>query len=249
MRGLRQLTWRNPIPILVLVRGEIRTMKIVVVGGHSRNVGKTSVVACLIRGLAPLNWVAVKISPHRHGADPPSGEMVSRERPAPSYFLAEESDAAGQGDTSRYLAAGARRAWWLSYQDDHFAEACGHLFTALHGAEHVIIESNRILEVVRPSVYLMVLDSSQPDFKASAERTINRADALVLIGQQWRADTWSMFTSNLLERKPMFPVRALGEASPDLCGFVSDKLQEPGVDDAFSGLSNFSRLKEQTWRH
>jgi hypothetical protein len=224
-------------------------MKIVVVGGHSRNVGKTSVVACLIRGLAPLNWVAVKISPHHHDAESSPGDTVSAENAAPAYFLKEELDAAGHRDTSRYLAAGARRAWWLTYQEDHFAEACGGLLAALHGAEHVIIESNRILEVVKPSVYLMVLDSSQPDFKASAEHTIHRADALILIGKQWHADTWSMFNSNMLERKPMFPVRALGEASPDLCGFVREKLQEPGVDDPFSGLSNLSSAKEQTWRH
>jgi hypothetical protein len=224
-------------------------MKLVVVGGHSRNVGKTSVVAGLIRGLASLDWIAVKVSPHPHIPDLPLGEMDSAKLVAPTFCLTEEWDIAGRGDTSRYLAAGARRAWWLSFEEDHLAEACGRLLIALQGAEHVIIESNSILELVKPSVYLMVLDSSQPDFKPSAQRTIYRADALVLIGQPGRTKGWSTFNANLLERKPLFPIRALGEASPDLCGFVREKLQEHGADNPISGLSYPLPVKEQIWPH
>jgi hypothetical protein len=136
----------------------------------------------------------------------------------------------------------------LSFEEDHLAEACGRLQTVLQGAEHVIVESNSILEFVRPSVYLMVLDRSQPDFKPSAHRTINRADALVLIGQPWRASAWPVSSANLLERKPLFPMRALGEDCPDLCGFVREKLQVPGVDNPFSGPSKLLPVKEQTWQ-
>ena len=42
-------------------------MAIVVVGGHSRNVGKTSVVAGLIAGLPEFHWTAFKITQYGHG--------------------------------------------------------------------------------------------------------------------------------------------------------------------------------------
>ncbi len=42
-------------------------MAIVVVGGHSRSVGKTSVVANLIARLPQLNWTACKITQFGHG--------------------------------------------------------------------------------------------------------------------------------------------------------------------------------------
>jgi hypothetical protein len=38
-----------------------------VVGGHSRNVGKTSVICGIIRALQSWNWTAIKITPHTHG--------------------------------------------------------------------------------------------------------------------------------------------------------------------------------------
>jgi hypothetical protein len=39
---------------------------VVVVGGHSRNIGKTSVICGIIRALPTWNWTAIKITPHPH---------------------------------------------------------------------------------------------------------------------------------------------------------------------------------------
>jgi len=39
---------------------------VVVVGGHSRNIGKTSVICGIIRALPAWNWTAIKITPHAH---------------------------------------------------------------------------------------------------------------------------------------------------------------------------------------
>src|SRR6266568_4565110 len=47
---------------IALRQGESQVMKVVVVGGHSRNIGKTSVMVSLIRGLESLAWTAVKIT-------------------------------------------------------------------------------------------------------------------------------------------------------------------------------------------
>src|SRR5262245_7461432 len=46
---------------------ENRAMAIVVIGGHSRSVGKTSVVAGLIAALPEFNWTALKITQFGHG--------------------------------------------------------------------------------------------------------------------------------------------------------------------------------------
>ena len=42
-------------------------MSLVVVGGHSRNIGETSVAAGLIAALPRYNWTAMKITQHGHG--------------------------------------------------------------------------------------------------------------------------------------------------------------------------------------
>ena len=45
-------------------------MALIVIGGHSRGVGKTSVVSELIAALPEYNWMAMKITQHRHRLDP-----------------------------------------------------------------------------------------------------------------------------------------------------------------------------------
>ena len=42
-------------------------MAIVVIGGHSRSVGKTSLVAELIAALPEMQWTAAKITQFGHG--------------------------------------------------------------------------------------------------------------------------------------------------------------------------------------
>ena len=54
-------------------------MAIVVIGGHSRSVGKTSVVAGLIAALPELNWTALKITQFGHGIC--SADDAVRHRP------------------------------------------------------------------------------------------------------------------------------------------------------------------------
>ena len=47
---------------------------LVVVGGHTRNIGKTSLVAGLITALPELNWTAIKITQYGHGVCSTDGE-------------------------------------------------------------------------------------------------------------------------------------------------------------------------------
>ena len=49
-------------------------MAIVVVGGHTKNIGKTSVVAGLIAALPEMRWTAFKITQYGHGVCSANGE-------------------------------------------------------------------------------------------------------------------------------------------------------------------------------
>src|SRR6266436_5467605 len=49
-------------------------MAVVVVGGHTRNIGKTSVVAGLIAALPERHWTAFKVTQFGHGMCSANGE-------------------------------------------------------------------------------------------------------------------------------------------------------------------------------
>ncbi len=149
---------------------------LLVVGGHSRKVGKTSVAEGIIRALPACGWTALKIS-HHHDSEP--------------WTLTEEFRP-GPGDSGRYLAAGARRAFWLRVRPGRLPDALPAVRDLVATAPHTIVESNSILEFLAPDLYLMVLDFGCPDFKASARRFLHYAGAFVVIDRGLGAPPWEM---------------------------------------------------------
>src|SRR6266704_1839146 len=160
--------------------GTMGSMAIVVIGGHSRNVGKTSVVAGLIAALPSHNWTAFKITQYGHGICSRSGEACDCAAADHSWAISEEKDRSGESDTSRFLVAGAAHAWWVRSEQGRLAEAIPTIRRRLAECKNAILESNSILKFVCPDIYLTVLDPATEDFKKSAQEFLDRADAVIL---------------------------------------------------------------------
>src|SRR5690349_10637951 len=152
-------------------------MAIVVIGGHSRSVGKTSVVAGLIAALPEFNWTALKITQYGHGICSANGQPCHCATDDHTRAITEEQDRSGESDTSRFLVAGAQHAIWVRTRQGMLAEAMPSIERKIAGAENVIMESNSIMRFLRPDLYLTVLDSATADFKDSAREFLDRADA------------------------------------------------------------------------
>jgi len=200
-------------------------MQTVVVGGHSRKIGKTSVMAGLIRGLSSFGWTAAKITQHSHGAAGLQSACAGAGI-AEDFILTEERTASGESDTSRYLAAGARRSLWLRARQGSLQRAVPVLLGALGSDPYVMIESNSILNFLKPDLCLFVGDSRVRDFKPSARRFLKRADAIVSVGP---LDTcvWPGIEPCGFRSKPVFALRHPDELNLGLCRFVRRKLQFP----------------------
>src|SRR5438132_9139218 len=136
------------------IRG--RHMKVVVIGGHTRNIGKTSVMAGLLDDLKRLGWAAVKITQYGHGICSRDGQPCKCEPKEHPFVLTEEEDRDREraDDTSRFLASGARRSLWLRVRQGQLGEAFPLLIKTLAREEWVMIESNSILSYLEPSLYL-----------------------------------------------------------------------------------------------
>jgi molybdopterin-guanine dinucleotide biosynthesis protein len=196
---------------------------IVVIGGHSRNVGKTSVVAGLVRALPEMRWTAVKITQYGHGICSANGEPCDCVTADHSLAITEERNPDSGTDTARYLGAGAAKSLWVRTQQGQLAEAMPRLRRALAAAENAIIESNSVLQFLRPDVYLALLDPSNADFKPSALRYLDRADALLLLSPLPENPVWPQVSANLLRRLPSFAVAPPEYLTGDVIAFVRDK--------------------------
>jgi molybdopterin-guanine dinucleotide biosynthesis protein len=111
---------------------------IVVVGGHTRNIGKTSVVAGLIAALPEMAWTAIKITQFGHGVCSANGEPCDCETADHTIAISEERDAANGTDTSRYLAAGAARAFWVRSRQGQLNEAMPRVRILLAAGSFVV---------------------------------------------------------------------------------------------------------------
>jgi molybdopterin-guanine dinucleotide biosynthesis protein len=190
---------------------------VVVVGGHSRSVGKTSVVAWLIARLPEMRWTALKITQYGHGFCTADGGPCDCATDDHTIAFSEERNAESGTDTARYLKAGAARAVWVRTRQGMLAEAMPRIRKELAAAENAILESNSVMQFLRPDVYLTVLDAGTADFKDSARLYLDRADA-VLVRASELDPRWTGVSAKLIEGKPRFvigPGSSAGEWVPD----------------------------------
>jgi hypothetical protein len=195
---------------------------LVVVGGHSRNIGKTSVVAGLIRRLRDRKWAALKVTQYGHGICSNEGkECDCAPADAEHPFALSEEYEPNQTDSGRFLAAGAERSFWLRTPAGELARAAALVEKIVAQNENVIVESNSILELVRPDVCLMVLDFAQEDFKPSSLRYLDRADAFLVVDRGFNAPLWEDVARGMWDGKPQFLIKPPRYVTAEVAAFVA----------------------------
>ena len=200
-------------------------MAIVVVGGHSRNVGKTSVVAGLIAQLPAYNWSAFKLTQFGHGRCSLNGKPCQCETADHAWAITEEKDGSGKSDSSRFLVAGAKHSFWVRTAQGQLAKALPAIQRRLSEAENAILESNSILKFIQPDLYISVLDPATEDFKSSAHQFLGRADAIILHRSEQHEPNWPGISLQTLQDRPVFAVEPPEYVSSEIVEFVEWRLE------------------------
>lgn len=200
---------------------------ILVVGGHSRNVGKTSVVCSLLRAL-PGKWTAIKITQFGHGVCSTSGaDCECATDPDHPFAITRETHRDSGTDTSRYLEAGATESLWLRTRAGELGFAVPALRRVINRATDratdVIIESNSVIQYLKPDGYLTVIDPRIEDFKASSRLYLDRADAIVF-SAPIENDARPNVPNKILARKPHFFLNPGFQIPSDLLAFINNCL-------------------------
>ena len=179
---------------------------ILAIGSHSRKIGKTSIVCAILRGTPEIRWTAIKISANRRGL-------------AQGFQCHREMEPGETCDSGRYLAAGAAEAYWLRAADTEMDRAAVFIRTLAADGRHLIVESNRVVEHIRPDFYALALDYRVADFKDSARRLFARADAYLRVRSDIGRPRWDNVAVERLSARPVYEV-----APPDYRprGFVRD---------------------------
>jgi hypothetical protein len=199
-------------------------MAIVVIGGHSRSVGKTSVVAGLIAALPEFAWTAMKITQYGHGVCSANGAPCDCATADHSWAISEERDTSGDSDTSRFLAAGAERVFWVRTEQGRLAEAMPTVRERINNSQNAIIESNSVLRFLRPELYLTVLDPANEDFKNSAREFLDLADAVILHMRSADETAWKNVSLKPVAERPVFRITPPPYLTREIVEFVRKAL-------------------------
>ncbi len=181
-------------------------MALILVGGHSRSVGKTSAVAAIIAALPEFEWTAVKVTQFGHGICSRSGQPCDCACGDRDWVIEEELCSNSGTDTARFLAAGATRVLWVRSRVGVLGDVLPALRTSLEGARNVIAESNSLAGLISPDLYLTLLDAGNSDFKQSAARHLQAAHAVLAVGGLKVNPQWPSQVPERLEGKRVLTV-------------------------------------------
>jgi hypothetical protein len=155
-------------------------MSTIIVSGHARKAGKTSVVTGLIHTFSEYQWIALKVSTHWHSKSSSVEDLV----------IHEEKNSGQESDSSRFLAAGARRSFWVQMQERGMESALPQLKQILQSGPFVIIEGNNIHKHVSADIHIMVVNCNVAEIKESARCLFHHLDILLIINSRSSLPSW-----------------------------------------------------------
>jgi molybdopterin molybdotransferase len=172
----------------------------VLVGATGRNAGKTTAAAFLVAFLSRFRTVeALKVTT----ADHSGGAVCHRGGGGCGacafngpYRLEEERDAASAKDTSRLLAAGARRVFWLRATRRTLPEGLLAYLAMVPADRLIVAESNSLRGAARPGFFLLMSDPLA-ESKPSAKRVSHLADLVVEAGTDISEERAAMIMTRL----------------------------------------------------
>ena len=212
--------------------------RLIVIGGHTRSIGKTQLVCDLIAALPQANWLAGKITQYGHGVCATNGHDCDCAPTEHIVALDWESEMQSGTDSARFLQAGAARSFWLRTKQGYLAEGMAPFRKALAGVTqangiNVIVESNSLMQFVKPSLYVMVLDAARDDFKDSARQILDRADVFVfrrgLDDGAVSQPPWMQLPKQLLQQKPSVLQREREPLPEPLLQLVKRIIESPAM--------------------
>ena len=205
-------------------------MRMVMVGGHTRNIGKTSVVEGIIKAMPEIKWTAVKITQFGHGVCSVNGESCECATAEHQFSITTERQLDSGTDTARFLAAGATRSLWVRTRQGELFTALASLKREIEDDEFVIVESNSLRRFLKPELYLQVLDPDNIDFKLSAQQFFDLADAYLLVSgrrdERVHEGTLSVLLAREIEKKKPYFTVSPGEQfiNRDVINFIRSKM-------------------------
>lgn len=172
--------------------------KILLVGGATRNVGKTTLTTNIIRQFCQSNkLVGIKIKtiyPNDsffHGKD--RNPLQEDEK----YRITEEKSKSNIEDTNKMLVSGAKKVFKIKARAKYLLEAYNQIKNLIPENYLWVVESNSLRDFVIPGVFLLIKHKDKNEIKPSAQKLQVFADKIILTdGEKHFFNTTDLYIEN-----------------------------------------------------
>ena len=160
------------------------------IAGCGRNVGKTSGGCALVQELSQRTPVfVVKVSAHFH----PLTESLEILHSEDNLMIAEETDAFSGKDSSRYLAAGAAKVYYVQACEEKLPVLVKWLKQSISSKQAVIIESGGLGRHIHPGAAALVCNGrhdKKTDWSFEYYRIEENEPSNVRLPFTWNKNEW-----------------------------------------------------------
>jgi len=162
----------------------IKLDKMLMIGSAGSNVGKTELACAILNKCSKKHdIVGIKVTTikDKNGQCPRGGKGCGVCSSLEGNFcITEETNSSSGKDTSRLLAAGASRVFWIRVLKEHLVEGITALLDTIDPEAVSICESNSLRQIVEPGLFLMARKNDSNAWKSSAMDVIKYADRIVV---------------------------------------------------------------------
>lgn len=149
--------------------------EMIMIGGNSRNSGKTTMVCKIITNLAAShNVIGLKVTSVRPGEETKHGSH--NEESLADFTIFEELDSESGKDTSRMLRAGASKVFYIRVSENFIEEAVLHFLSKYINKQIVVCESRSLRNIVVPGLFLMMIRTPAQSEDKDVEYYLSKAD-------------------------------------------------------------------------
>jgi len=158
----------------------IEINKMLMIGGASRNVGKTTLIMDIINEFSKNNnIVAIKIKTIYEGDNFFHGKDRSPLGENEKFRIIEEKDINSGEDTAKMLKSGAKRVFKIKVKSQFISEAFSEIYKIIDRNSFLICESNSLREAVKPDLFLLIKHKNNVEMKPSAKKLEKFADRII----------------------------------------------------------------------
>ena len=149
----------------------IRLYKTLQIGATTKDTGKTGLICSILKNVSKENEVIVlKFTL----VDDFNKKSIDKD-----FIIVEETSNSENTDTSRYLQAGAKKAFWIKVKKETIKTAIDEVIKII-GIENIfIIESNSTRHFIEPDTFIMIKNTLTNEVKPSAKEVNNYVDYFI----------------------------------------------------------------------